>query len=253
MEAVEEFDAALLRDAGRAEEDDGEAAFDDGERAVEKVGRRETLGDDVARLHQLERELVRIAVVHPASDDDAVFHERISLDEILNLRFQLESLGRVGGNYAEVEFVCGEFISQHVEMQHLARVGLGRGDRAFAARVDEHRLVGDRRHRRGRFVGDRERVGSGGLRLFEHHVDVGAFAGLRDADDERTFEIDLRVVERVHRRSRKRHRNTRRDLDQITAKERCIIRTAASDDHDQIDIASAKEFAELRVFFAFAD
>ena len=87
MEAVEELDAALLRDAGRAEEDDGEAAFDDGERAVEKVGRRETLGDDVARLHQLERELVRIAVVHPASDDDAVFHERISLDEILDLRF----------------------------------------------------------------------------------------------------------------------------------------------------------------------
>jgi hypothetical protein len=64
-------------------------ALDHGERAVEEVGRREALGHDVAGLHQLERHLEGVGVDQPAPDDDAVLHEDVALDHLLDARPQV--------------------------------------------------------------------------------------------------------------------------------------------------------------------
>ncbi len=57
---------------------------------MQQVRGRKPFGDDVAGLHQLERELKRIRVVQAAADAHRVLHEAIALGASANLVFQLK-------------------------------------------------------------------------------------------------------------------------------------------------------------------
>ena len=70
-------------------------ALDNRQRAVQKIRRRKALGDDVARLHQLQRHLISVGVEQAASDDDAVLHEDVTLDQLANRFTMSERAGNV--------------------------------------------------------------------------------------------------------------------------------------------------------------
>src|SRR5689334_22787979 len=50
--------------------------------SMQEIRRRKTLGNHVTRLHQLQRQLVRVGVSQATTDDDAVFHKDITLHEL---------------------------------------------------------------------------------------------------------------------------------------------------------------------------
>ena len=137
-------------------------------------------------------------------------------------------------------------------MQHLSRVSFSCRDRTLASGVYEQSFVGELRHCRAWLIRDREGVGAGGTRAFQHHIDIGTLARLRDADYERPFEVETRVVDRVNRRSGKRDWNARSYLEQVAAKERSVVRAAAGDNDDQIDVLLPEKRPELFILFALA-
>jgi hypothetical protein len=224
-------------------------ALDYRQRPVHEVGGGEALGHDVAGLHQLERHLEGVGVDEAATDDHAVLHEDVALDELFDERAKLKGARGVFGDGFEVEprrAVGPERVGQHVEVQELSRVRLRRRDRALAPAVHEERLVHDVRHRRRGLVRDADRAGPGGARVFEDAVDVLALARLRDADDERAPQLQARPVERVHRGRGERDGDAGHDFEQVAAEERGVVGRAARDEHDQINVARLDTFGEPR-------
>ena len=183
--------------------DDGEhrhLRVDHGQRSVQQVRTGERLRGQVAGLHQLQSQLVGVCVSQTATNDDAVFHKHVALDELgyRSLLFERARYEFRNRFIRKRRRVTGELGRKHVKEEHLARESLRGGDGALAPAVREQCLVDEASHRRARLVCDADCVRAGTSRAFENVIDVFAFARLRDADDERVVQSQLCVVDRVN-------------------------------------------------------
>src|SRR5262245_47464891 len=113
--------------------------------------------------------------------------------------------------------------------QQLPGIGLRSGNAALPPRMDEQSLVRFFSHRGFRFIRNRQGRRSAAFGIFKDEVDVDAFSRLRNADDERISQVELRFVECMDRWSRERYWNAGRHLEQIAAEKSGIVRAPARD------------------------
>src|SRR6185437_7499806 len=157
---------------------------------MQEMRRREPLRDDVTRLHQLQRQLVRIRVSETATNNDTVFHEHVTLYEFDYRRLLVErARDEFRDRFVRKRHRARRQLSrEHIKKEHLAGERLRRRDGALASTVREQYFVDEMSHRGTRLVGDADGVSAGAPRVFENAIDVFTFTRLRNADDERVVQ-----------------------------------------------------------------
>ncbi len=137
-----------------------EAAVDHRDRPVQQVGGRVGLGDQVARLLHLERDLERGRVVEAAPDHHEVLGVAVAGDLLVERCVRLERRRDEPGHAARARPSAARRLergAQHRERAERRGVGLGRRDRALGAGERAAARARRPRQRRAGLVRDRDR------------------------------------------------------------------------------------------------
>ena len=134
-------------DARRREEEEREGMLDHRDGPVQKIGRREPLGDHVAGLHQFQGELERVGVVQAAADDNRSLHEAVAFRARRNFGFERQC---GFGPFRQAPQIVhpnpgAQRVSQQIEQQQLAAVGFRGCDAALAPGADQKHVLGQAR------------------------------------------------------------------------------------------------------------
>ena len=204
--------------------------FHQGDGPVHQVRRRETLRHHVARLHQLESELLRVGVVQAAAHGHRPGHKHVPLHNLADPFFEsparppstAESGAAPRARHRHPSAYASKYSASNWQVYVLVAATLSslpaRTSKVWAE-ISAMVLL--------RFVGDPQGRGAAAARVGQHRVGVGRLTGLGDPHHQRVPQVHRAGVERQNRWRRQRHRNVGRDLDEIPAKLRGIVRSSS--------------------------
>ena len=220
MQQLDEVGHVFLGRAGGGDGEDRHLGVDRGERAVAEVGRGEAVGEDAARLLDLQRRLECRPVEHPTSGHHEPLRARQALRGLLRRLGVGERRRHDIRQRAELDVAVGgrtEAAREHGERDHLCRDGLRRGHRALGPHPEIEDGVCARCELALRVVGDRDRARAGAAQLAQRRDDLGRAPRLADPDGEVSAQVELGAVEREHARRREAQRPPSGRLDEIAA------------------------------------
>ena len=231
----------------RRERDDRNTLDNQSERAMLELAGSIRLGMDIGNLLELQRTFERDIVVERTADVEDIFIEAILLCkrlDRLDIRKRLADLRRdfleLGHEFCDTLFWQRAQNLCHVEREHeeqdeLRRVGFRRGDSDFRAGPGIEHLIRFTRDGRADDVRQCERLGAAALRLFERGQRIARLAGLGDDNQHRLF-IDDRVAIAELGRDVHFDRDARELFDVVFAHEAGMVRRAAGNDIDFVEV-----------------
>ena len=226
--------------AGWGDHDHREAAVDQRDGAMQKVGAAVRLDHRVRHFLELEGELEGGGVVEAAADGDAGSHVAIAFGDGGDMVLEGERLGHEVGRAHEGVHLRGiavEAGAQQRDGPEFGGVGFGGGHRFLFARVEVNDVIGHMGEVGVGRVGDGRSQRALALRFGQHAHDVGAFAALGDAENERLAEAWRRCVDAEEAGRGERDRQAVGCAEEILRVAGGVVAGAAGGDEDVINLA----------------
>ena len=222
---------------------------DECDRAVLHLAGSVPLGVDVGDLLELQRPFERDWELRPAAQEEAARRMHQLLRHRPNLRLQRDRLLHHPGNLTERTDQLGPLLRivkqaavlrkperEQVERRQLRREGLRRSHANLRPRLRVDDRAALARNRRLHHVADGSRLRAKALRLADGGKRVGRLAALRNRDRQRPLRHHGVAVTELARKLEL-HRHPRERLNRVTRHHARVIRGAAGDDDDAIDVA----------------